>query len=300
MWYTKQLWWPSLFELVHLVVFSDCKLMVRQQPHTTAHRQWRKKGHILGFDGHMSSELLIPFCLRSFGMRRSGKDWFWAKVQGIKAMAGIQLEAKWLPNQLKIPSFWPRYGRMEYGRILGSAKTKQCVPDDGWGKKTERMKCCFVSKKTRCTLPFLLRERGKICKDCKKKEKKKKKKIAQRTDWVVFLKSCHGAQNSSVDLRMKSWQMGSAEPGITALSDEAAPHCISASQKWQQRWWGCWQDGWQYFIYCIFFFFFPPSWARCKSKSLHVIFQRLRGETLETHVVCKIQMHLQPVRCHLK
>lgn len=138
---------------------------------------------------------------------------------------------------------------------------------------------------------------GKYAKIAKKK--RKKKKIAQRTDWVVFLKSCHGAQNSSVDLRMKSWQMGSAEPGITALSDEAAPHCISASQKWQQRWWGCWQDGWQYFIYCIFFFF-PPSWARCKSKSVHMIFQRLWGETLETHVVCKIQMHLQPVRCHLK
>lgn len=55
-------------------------------------------------------------------------------------------------------------------------------------------------------------------------------KIAQRTDWVVFLKSCHGAQNSTVDRRMKSWQMGSVEPGITALSDEATLHCISVSQ----------------------------------------------------------------------
>lgn len=181
---------------------------------------------------------------------------------------------------------------------MGSAKTKQCVPDDGWRKKkTERKKFCFVSKIK--ALHASIPPQGKGGNMQRLQKKKKKKKIAQRTDWVVFLKSCHGAQNSSVDLRMKSWQMGSAEPGITALSDEAAPHCISASQKWQQRWWGCWQDGWQYFIYCIFFFF-PPSWARCKSKSLHMIVQRLWGETLETHVVCKIQMHLQPVRCHLK
>lgn len=139
------------FELVHLVVFSDCKLMVRQQPHTTAHRQWRKKLHILGFDGHMSFELLIQFCLRSFGMRRSRKDWYWAKVQGIKAMAGIQLEAKelllrvapsqsnQLPDSLLLAEVWQDHG-----------VSKDKAMCSWWWvgeKKTEINKFYFVSKK---------------------------------------------------------------------------------------------------------------------------------------------------------
>lgn len=149
------------------------------------------------------------------------------------------------------------------------------------GKKKDRKKERNVAgcQKICSTLLFLLREGGEICKDCIKR----KKKIAQRTDWVLFLKSCHGAENSTVDLRMKSWQMGSAEPGRTALSDEAAPHCISARQKWQQRSRGCWQDGWQHFIYCIssYLFFFYLGWGRCKRERLHVIFQRHRGETCQ-------------------
>lgn len=108
-----------------------------------------------------------------------------------------------------------------------------------------------------------------------KKKREKKKKIPQRLDWVVFLKSCHGAQNSTMDLRMKFWQMGSTEPGITAISDEAAPHCIRASQKWQQRSWGCWWMAMFSLLYILLFS--PPTGrGRCKSGSLHMVFWRLR------------------------
>lgn len=186
MWYTKQLWWPSLFELVHLVVFSDCKLMVRQQPHTTAHRQWRKKGHILGFDGHMSSELLIQFCLRSFGMRRSGKDWFWAEVQGIKAMAGIQLEAKWLllrvaptqsnqlPDSLLLAEVW----QDGIWQDLGVSKDKAMCSWWWVGEKNRKneMLLCVKKKKHAARFHSSSRKGGKYAKIAKKKEKKKRKR----------------------------------------------------------------------------------------------------------------------------
>lgn len=72
---------------------------------------------------------------------------------------------------------------------------------------------------------------------------------------MVFLKSCRGAQNSTADPRMKSGQMGSVEPGITALSDEAILHCMSVSQNDNSggEGFGGNNNDNIYFMYCIIF-----------------------------------------------
>lgn len=95
----------------------------------------------------------------------------------------------------------------EGGRGWEHRSGRLCYPPPKFKLKT------FLCVKQPADLHFL------FCFNTWKKDNAKDAKIAQRTDWAVSLKSCRGARNSTVEPAMKSWQMGSVKPSITALSD---------------------------------------------------------------------------------